>query len=47
VNLLKKWEMDVDLPTLFYAVGWSFLGSPDRVEVPDLSVSGDTLDLWK
>jgi hypothetical protein len=21
VNLLKKWEMDVDLPTLFCAVG--------------------------
>jgi hypothetical protein len=32
VNLLKKGEMDVDLPTLFHAVGWSFmirfLGSP-------------------
>jgi hypothetical protein len=25
VNLLKKGEMDVDLPTLFHAVGWSFV----------------------
>jgi hypothetical protein len=25
VNLLKKREMDVDLPTLFHAVGWSFV----------------------
>jgi hypothetical protein len=25
VNLLKKGEMDVDLPTLFYAIGWSFV----------------------
>jgi hypothetical protein len=36
VNLLKKVEMDVDLPTLFYTVGWSFvmrfLGSPLLVE---------------
>jgi hypothetical protein len=36
VNLLKKWEMDVDLPTLFYAIGWSFVmrfwGSPLLVE---------------
>jgi hypothetical protein len=36
VNLLKKGEMDVDLPTLFYAVGWSFvmrfLESPLLVE---------------
>jgi hypothetical protein len=36
VNLLKKGEMDVDLPTLFRAVGWSFvmrlLGSPLLVE---------------
>jgi hypothetical protein len=24
VNLLKKGEMDVDLPTLFRVVGWSF-----------------------
>jgi hypothetical protein len=36
VNLLKKGEMDVDLPTLFCAVGWSFvmrfLGSPLLVE---------------
>jgi hypothetical protein len=36
VNLLKKGEMDVDLPTLFHAVGWSFvmrfLGSPLLVE---------------
>jgi hypothetical protein len=35
-NLLKKGEMDVDLPTLFCAVGWSFvmrfLGSPLLVE---------------
>jgi hypothetical protein len=32
VNLLTKGEMDVDLPTLFRAIGWSFLmrfwGSP-------------------
>jgi hypothetical protein len=32
VNLLKKGEMNVDLPTLFRIVGWSFvmrfLGSP-------------------
>jgi hypothetical protein len=36
VNLLKKGEMDVDLPTLFRTVGWSFvmrfLGSPLLVE---------------
>jgi hypothetical protein len=36
VNVLKKGEMDVDLPTLFHAVGWSFvmrfLGSPLLVE---------------
>jgi hypothetical protein len=36
VNLLKKGEMDVDLPTLFRAVGWSFvmrfLESPLLVE---------------
>jgi hypothetical protein len=36
VNLLKKGEMDVDLPTVFRAVGWSFvmrfLGSPLLVE---------------
>jgi hypothetical protein len=36
VNLPKKGEMDVDLPTLFRAVGWSFvmrfLGSPLLVE---------------
>jgi hypothetical protein len=36
VNLLKKGEMDVDLPTLFRVVGWSFvmrfLGSPLLVE---------------
>jgi hypothetical protein len=36
VNLLKKGEMDVNLPTLFCAVGWSFvmrfLGSPLLVE---------------
>jgi hypothetical protein len=25
VNLLKKREMDVDLPTLFRVVGWSFV----------------------
>jgi hypothetical protein len=25
VNLLKKGEMDVDLPTLFRTVGWSFV----------------------
>jgi hypothetical protein len=25
VNLLKKGEMDVDLPTLFRVVGWSFV----------------------
>jgi hypothetical protein len=36
VNLLKKGEMDIDLPTLFCAIGWSFvirfLGSPILVE---------------
>jgi hypothetical protein len=36
VNLLKKGEMDVNLPTLFCAIGWSFmmrfLGSPLMVE---------------
>jgi hypothetical protein len=36
VNLLKKGVMNVDLPTLFHAVGWSFvmrfLGSPLLVE---------------
>jgi hypothetical protein len=36
VNLLKKGEMDVDLPTLFRTIGWSFvirfLGSPLLVE---------------
>jgi hypothetical protein len=36
VNLPKKGDMDVDLPTLFRAVGWSFvmrfLGSPLLVE---------------
>jgi hypothetical protein len=35
VNLLKKGEMDVDLPTLFRAIGWScvmrFWGSPLHV----------------
>jgi hypothetical protein len=37
VNLLKIGEMDVYLPTLFCAIGWSFvmrfLGSPLLVEV--------------
>jgi hypothetical protein len=36
VNLLKKGEMDIDLPTLFRAIGWSFvmrfLESPLLVE---------------
>jgi hypothetical protein len=36
VSLLKKGEMDVDLPTLFCIIGWSFmirlLGSPLLVE---------------
>jgi hypothetical protein len=36
VNLLKKGEMDVNVPTLFCIVGWSFvvrfLGSPLLVE---------------
>jgi hypothetical protein len=36
VNLLKKREMDVNLPTIFRAIGWSFvmryLGSPLLVE---------------
>jgi hypothetical protein len=36
VNLLKKGEMGVDLPTLFHAIGWSFVmrfwGSPLLVE---------------
>jgi hypothetical protein len=37
VNLLKKGEIDVDLPTLFRAISWSFeirfLGSPLLVDV--------------
>jgi hypothetical protein len=36
VNLLMKGEMDIDLPTPFCAIGWSFvmrfLGSPRLVE---------------
>jgi hypothetical protein len=36
VNLLKKGEMDVDLSTLFRAIGWSFVmrfqGSPLLVD---------------
>jgi hypothetical protein len=36
VNLLKKGEMDIDIPTLFCVIGWSFvmrfLGSPLLVE---------------
>jgi hypothetical protein len=36
VNLLKKGEMDVDLPTLLCVIGWSFvmrfMGSPLLVE---------------
>jgi hypothetical protein len=36
VNLLKKGEMDVDLPTQFRVIGWSFvmrfLGRPLLVE---------------
>jgi hypothetical protein len=36
VNLLKKGEMDINLPTLFHTIGWSFvlrfLGSPLLVE---------------
>jgi hypothetical protein len=36
VNLLKKGVMDVDLPILFRAIGWSFvmrfLGSPLLME---------------
>jgi hypothetical protein len=36
VNLLKKGEMGIDLPTLFCTIGWSFvmrfLGSPLLVE---------------
>jgi hypothetical protein len=36
VNLLKKGEIDINLPTLFCVVGWSFvmrfLGSPLLVE---------------
>jgi hypothetical protein len=36
VNLLKKGEMDVSLPTLFHAIGWTFVmrfwGSPLLVE---------------
>jgi hypothetical protein len=36
VNLLKKGEMDVDLPTLFRSIGWSFvmrfLGRPLLVD---------------
>jgi hypothetical protein len=36
VNLFKKGKMDVDVPTLFCAIGWSFVmrfwGSPLLVE---------------
>jgi hypothetical protein len=36
VNLLKKGEMDIDLLTLFHAIGWSFVmrfrGSPLLVQ---------------
>jgi hypothetical protein len=36
VNLLKKGEVDIDLPTLFQTIGWRFvmrfLGSPILVE---------------
>jgi hypothetical protein len=36
VNLFKKGEMDIDLSTLFRAIGWSFvmifLGCPLLVE---------------
>jgi hypothetical protein len=36
VNLLKKGKMDVDVPALFCAIGWSFVmrfwGSPLLVE---------------
>jgi hypothetical protein len=36
VNLLKKGEMDIDLPSLFRAIGWCFvmrfLGIPLLVE---------------
>jgi hypothetical protein len=36
MNLLKKGEMDVNLPTLFHSNGWScvmrFLGSPLLVD---------------
>jgi hypothetical protein len=36
VNLLKKEEIDVNLPTLFHSLGWSFVmrfrGSPLLVE---------------
>jgi hypothetical protein len=36
MNLLQKGEMDIDLPTLFRVVGWSFVmrfqGSPLLVE---------------
>jgi hypothetical protein len=36
VNLLKKGEVDIDLPTLFHTIGWRFvmrfLGSPILVE---------------
>jgi hypothetical protein len=36
VNLLKKGEIDIDLPTLFCVIGWSFvmrfLGSPLLME---------------
>jgi hypothetical protein len=36
VNLLKKGEMDINLPTLFHAIGWSFVmrfrGSSQLVE---------------
>jgi hypothetical protein len=32
VNLLKKGEMDVDLPTLFCTVGWSFVEEIRQIE---------------
>jgi hypothetical protein len=44
VNLLKKGEMDVDIPTLFLVVGWSFmmrfLGSPGGGDPTDRAHNG-------
>jgi hypothetical protein len=41
VNLLKKGEMGIDLPTLFRAVGWSFC---DEISGKSTTGGGDLTD---